>query len=425
MDCSVLQFGAKADGVSLDTDAIQKAVDFVSEHGGGKVILPKGFYLSGTIRLRDRVELHLEEGSVLKGSGDLSHYNALDEYPQNFESEREGWSGRHLILAVEQRDIAITGKGIICGNGKAFFDTPHRCKSFNYFWSRGIAKAINGQRPGQMIALVECKNVRICDFTIEDSPCWSLLLHGCEHASIEGITVRNPLNHANTDGIDLDTCFDVSVVNCDIDTGDDAIAIRCNGRKLLSGRKVCEGIRISRCKLASSACGIRFGVGVGEIRDVVCSDLSITRAGSALELMTAYLKRGDANLYGLICRGIRSENVSYPFRFLQWNDSVIRNVSISDYVSECFCAASFESEKNGCISDVEIRDFSMKIVPAPFILDERAPSERGEYAFSAQGVSGLSLKNVQAFVSEACRDEWKGLSRFADCENMRKENCNF
>lgn len=423
MDCSILEFGAIGDGKTLNTACIQKAVDRVAESGGGRVSVPKGIFVTGTIRLQDHIELHLEEGAVIKGSPDLSHYNDLEEYPQNFQSEREGWSGKHLILAVEKKNVAITGKGTVCGNGEAFFDAPHRCKSFNYFWSRGIAKAVNGQRPGQMIVFVECQNICLTDFRMEDSTCWSLLLHGCENAEIFGLTVRNPLNHANTDGIDLDCCRDVSVSHCDIDTGDDAIAIRCSGKRLKSGRSVCERIRISDCKLASSACGIRFGVGVGKICDVVCKDLSITRAGSALELMTAYRKNGDANLSDISLESIRAVNASYPFRFLQWNESTIQNVRISDYRAESFCAATFECELKGSIRDVSVRDFSVKIVPAPFVLDERAPAERGEYAVFAQGVKGLYLENVAVSVSDSCKEEWKGLSAFPECENVSLKNC--
>lgn len=418
MERSILEFGAVSDGKTINTEAIQKTIDFVSAKGGGKVRVPKGVFLTGTVRLRDHIELHLEEGAVLKGSPDLADYNEFDEYPQNFQSEREGWSGKHLILAVEKEGVSITGSGAVCGNGEAFFDAPHRCKSFNYFWSRGIAKAINGQRPGQLIVFVECKDLRFADFSIEDSPCWSLLLHGCEHAEIQGIKIRNPLNHANTDGIDIDTCLDVTVSDCDIDTGDDAIAIRCNGAKLKSGRTVCERIIVQNCKLASSACGIRVGVGRGKIQNVICEDLSITRAGSAIELMTAYRKNGDANLYDLVFRRLHSANVSYPFRFLQWNESEIADVKISDYKSQCYCSAAFESELVGKIRNVAISDFSMEIVPAPFILDERASAERGAYAFSAQGVDGLLLENVQTIISDSCKDEWEGLFSVTNCKNV-------
>ena len=422
---SILEFGAIPDGKTLNTQAIQKTIETVFANGGGRVIVPKGVFLTGTVRLQDHIELHLEEGAVLKGSPDLADYNEFEEYPQNFQSEREGWSGKHLILAVEKEDVSITGKGAICGNGEAFFDAPHRCKSFNYFWSRGIAKAVNGQRPGQMIAFVECKKVLFSDFTIEDSPCWSLLLHGCEQGIIRGLTIRNPLNHANTDGIDVDTCLDVSVSDCDIDTGDDAIAIRCNGKNLKSGRTVCEKIRVKNCKLASSACGIRVGVGRGKIQNVVCEELSITRAGSAIELMTAYRKNGDANLYDLTFAQIRATNVSYPFRFLQWNESEIVGVKIAHYKAQCHCAVAFESELPAKIRNAVISDFSMEIVPAPFVLDERAPGERGFYAFSVQGVDGLLLENVLAVISEPCRDEWRGLYQVTESENVTKNNCNF
>ena len=110
---SVKDFGAKGDGLTLDTEAIQTALDRTAQRGGGVVVLPAGTYLSGSIWLRDNTELHLEEGAVLKGSPDIKDYCGADCCPQN-ESEMgfgDNISGGHLILGVGVRNATLSGPG--------------------------------------------------------------------------------------------------------------------------------------------------------------------------------------------------------------------------------------------------------------------------------------------------------------------------
>ena len=123
MNTSILDFGARGDGVTLCTAQICAAINACAESGGGRVTVPAGVYVTGTVVLRDHVELHLEQGAVLKGSTDMEDYNALDAYAQNFSSPvHEKWLGKHLILAVECTDVALTGGGTVDGSGDAFFD---------------------------------------------------------------------------------------------------------------------------------------------------------------------------------------------------------------------------------------------------------------------------------------------------------------
>ena len=118
----VRAFGAKGDGATMDTAAVQATLDACSRAGGGRVTVPPGTYLIGSIYLGDRTELHLESGATLLGSPNLADYNAPDAYPQNWGSKNEGWSAKHLILALEKKGVSITGRGVIDGNGRAFFD---------------------------------------------------------------------------------------------------------------------------------------------------------------------------------------------------------------------------------------------------------------------------------------------------------------
>ena len=140
----VRSFGAVGDGSTKDTEAIQQALDACAKTGG-RVVVPPGNYLTGSIFLGDNTELHLQDGATLVGSPDLADYNAEDAYEQNFSSSSEGWSGKHLILAIERRNVSITGRGAIDGNGRAFLEAkPSRYGSI--CWRDGCCEVRGGRK---------------------------------------------------------------------------------------------------------------------------------------------------------------------------------------------------------------------------------------------------------------------------------------
>lgn len=160
----VRDFGAVGDGVAKDTAAIQRAIDDASAAGGGVVDVPKGRYLCGSLFLRDNVELHLSEGAEIFASADPKDYNPPDVCVQNPTSRKENNSGAHLILAIETRNVAITGKGTINGNSPAFLKDAD-----GYAYPYGRIP----WRPGQMVFFAECEGVRIEGVSLCDSPYWS------------------------------------------------------------------------------------------------------------------------------------------------------------------------------------------------------------------------------------------------------------
>jgi len=427
MNCSVLDFGAVAKDGVLNTHAIQAAIDAVEEAGGGRVTVPAGTFLTGTLYLKDRVELHLEAGATLLGSSDLSHYNALDAYPENWESAKEEWTGKHLIIAYHKKDVAVTGLGKIDGNGKAFYEEPHRCKSFNYTWGYGIAKAKDktSLRAGQLMVFVECENVILSDFSVEDSPCWSVFLHGCEQVRVHGLKIHNPYTHANTDGIDIDTCRFVTVSQCLIDTGDDAITIRACGPRLLSGKDLCEYITITNCVLSTSAVAVRVGVGLGTVRFVTISDLTVARAGTVVEFITSYKKVGGVNMSDILVQNIVANQVSFPLRFFQENGAYIRNIGIQNLRAKAMCSSHLSAEEPGMISDISIRDLWVDIIEPLYVLDERAPDEKGWYPLWTKGVKNLELDHLCFSIPASLSHQWKGLYHEENCESTLITRCDF
>ena len=372
----VRDFGAKGDGAAKDTVAIQRALDACAK-AGGRVVVPPGTYLIGTVFLGDGTELHLQEGATLLGSPDLNDYNAADAYPQNFCSPREGWNAKHLILAVERRNVSITGRGAIDGNGRTFFDSkPFRygkiCWRDGYCPVRGPRKEMG--RPGQEIVFVECADVIVRDVIFRDMSCWSCLFHGCENVTVGGVTVRNGLRNMNTDGFDVDSCRNVRIGDCDITTGDDAIAIRGVPSYLKDKTKVCENIRVSNIVCRVSADGVRVGVGNGTIRNVRVSDMTIERAGRGLHVQCCYVKtKGNVAVKGVDISDVTFERIKirdvadavlvgagYP-----GSKAKLENIRFNRIDAEFFAPCIVAGNGDTRAQDVSFTDCSFRVVRAP------------------------------------------------------------
>ncbi len=427
MNVSILDFGAVSGENTLNTTAIQNAIDTVAEAGGGRVTIPAGLFVTGTIYMKDHIDLHLEMGAVLKASENLDDYNPLDAYPENFGSPKEEWSGRHLIICYHKKDVAITGLGTIDGSGEAFYEEPHRSKSFNYIWGYGIAKAKDKEnlRPGQLLVFLESEDLLLTDFSITGSPCWTVFLHGCERVRVRGLKIQNDKRHANTDGIDIDTCRYVTVSDCIITTGDDAITVRASCAKLLSGKNICEHIAISNCILSSSAMAVRVGVGTGLVKNVKISGLVIERAACIVEFITSYKKRGGVSMSDIIVENVVADQISYPFQFIQENGAYIRDIKIQTIRAKAMCSTYFISEDPGLLSDISLRDITIDIIPSIYVLDERAANEKGWYAIWGICAKNIDLDNIQFRIPKSLNHEWNGQFHSENCENVSISGCSF
>ena len=280
-DFDVRAYGAKGDGVIKDTSALQRAIDAAGDAGGGRVVVPAGTYLTGSLYLKDGVELHLKKDAVIFGSPDKEDYNAADICPQNWTSKSESASGAHLILALEKKNVSITGEGWVDGNCRAFLLGPHIV----------YAQSKVPWRPSQMIYFVQCDGVRLEGFCTRDAPYWTCLLFGCRDVAVKGLTMRQmryPHTH-NGDGLDIDTCECVTVDDCDILASDDALTLRaCAGR--LTRPMECRDVTVRNCRLSSACTAMRIGVGDGVIRDCHIKGLKIWRTRSGFDLVSSWNK---------------------------------------------------------------------------------------------------------------------------------------
>jgi len=240
---NVRDYGARGDGRSRDTAAIQKAIDAASRQGGGTVLLPAGSYLCGTLHLRSGVAIEIARGAILLASPNAEDFDKYEALPFKPVDDHETTYFRHaLITGEELEDVAIYGYGVIDGN---------RSK-------RG------GPKP---VALKRCRRVSIRDLSIRNSPNYAISLLGCEDVLIDGVRILN----SYSDGIDPDCCRFVRIANCYVDSWDDAIVLKTS--QALGEPRPTEHVTISNCVLRTSCNHFKLGTeSRGDFRNIVLSN---------------------------------------------------------------------------------------------------------------------------------------------------------
>jgi polygalacturonase len=254
---NIKDYGAVADGQTLNTLAIQKAIDAATAKGGGKVVVPAGVFLTGTINLKNGVELSLDKGAVLLGSTNLSDYQRNDR-----------WYA--LILADKQNNIAITGYGTIDGQGNALAKNVIKLVK-----NGAIIDPLKLNRPDehfrpQLIELQRSTQVKIQHITLKNSSCWVETYNQCTDLLIDSITVQSTA-FWNNDGIDIVDCKNVKVKNCNINAADDGICLKSS-----DPASACDNFEITDCKIRSSASAIKFGTAsLGGFRNIKIDRIDI------------------------------------------------------------------------------------------------------------------------------------------------------
>jgi hypothetical protein len=295
----VRNFGARGDGSTLDTRAIQQAIDKAEAAGGGVVNIPPGTYKIGTLILRDNIQLNLVAGAELLGSPDYHDYT---EVRQRYESRTRDLYARYfMIFAENARNISITGHGLINGNGLENFrqTNPQNLRPY-------------------MIRLVHCENVTIRDVRLLEAANWTLHLLGCRDVNIEGILIVNH-GQGNRDGLDIDACDRVRVSDSRFATTDDAIVMKA------TNDTICQNITVTNCILSSKGSAIKTGTeSSGGFKNIVVSNCVITDIPkhAGIELMTV----DGGVMENILLDNITMENVATPIfirlglRVRPWKD---------------------------------------------------------------------------------------------------------
>jgi polygalacturonase len=274
---SVAELGAVADGYTSCTAAIQQAIDRCAERGGGTVFIPAGKYVTGTLWLRSNIILHLDAGAIILGETDPTAYPI---WSSRWEGSGAQAGHAPLIAGEGLTNIALTGRGIIDGRGEPW-------------WNLFNQKKLRNMRPN-LVRLVDCQDVLIDGLTFVNSPRWTLNPTACDNLTITNVTIRNPHDSPNTDGINPDACSNVHISNCHIDVGDDCITIKSGSEE--DGRRAprsCQNVTITNCTMLHGHGGVVIGSEMsGGVRNVAISNCVFCGTDRGIRLKS---RRGRGN----------------------------------------------------------------------------------------------------------------------------------
>lgn len=270
-----------------NTTAIQNAIDSVARAGGGRVIVPPGEWFVTTIQMRAGTTLHLARNCTIKAHHNLDDYPVFDECKENH--DRQPY---HLIYANRIEHFTIEGDGTIDGQGPVFWDPPLPGSE----WIRHRVK-----RPSPLLEIRNCRHVTLRDFTIHESPGWTIHTLASRFIRISGLTIRNHMRGPNNDGIDITGCQDVTISDCDITGCDDNIII-----KSMPDGADCERIAVTNCILETACACLGLGAeSYGVIRDITFSNCVI-------------------------------RNSLRPIMIEMWDAGLVENITFNNITGRCF-----------------------------------------------------------------------------------------
>jgi len=373
------EYGACPDGRTMNTSAIQQAIDACHKAGGGRVVCGPGRFLTGSLELKSNVELHLMAGCTLVGSTAVDDY--VDFVAPGFRGElAPERNSKSLIRAVGAENVSIPGAGAIDGSGLAFYDTRNLT---GRFFSKPPTP-----RP-RMVMFYECRDVRFEDALFIDSPCWTFWLMKCERVSIRGLKVIGDQRMINNDGIDLDCCRDVTVSDCIIRTSDDCLVLRAI-RQMFEDPRPCENITITNCVLDSWCQGIRGGCpGDGVIRNATFSNLVINSLhhGITFEFPKRYLPAdglASADVHDILFSNVTIQSAGLPIRVVVEEGIELRrlsDLSFSDFRIRSGGPCMITGSPETIIRDVKFSNMTIKT--------------SGEDPIICRHCEGVELTNVE------------------------------
>ncbi len=381
-----------------NTRLLQSQLDEAAAQGRGRVVIPPGRWEVTTLFLRSHLEVELAPGAVLTPTADLGLY---PELKHGHNKDRQPF---HLLVAEDLEDIALTGRGTIHGNGPAFWsglvypDMP---------WIKAKPRRVS-----PLLEIRRCRRVTLRDFTILESPGWTVHLHDCDDVRVDALTIDNHLYGPNNDGLDINGCRRVAVSNCFIRGCDDNICI-----KSTQDARRSEHITVTNCVLESTCSAIGLGAETwNSIRHVAVSNCSVR---NAIRMIQIIMWDGGivehvafSNITGRALTSIGTDRAIH-FDIQQHNGEnpqlgTMRHIVASNITCETRGRILLTAQDGATMEDITLRDVRLVYpeVEDPALtvprsrsvqLSNFSPEARvARAAVVADNVAGLVLANVAA-----------------------------
>jgi len=347
--------GVTGDGITLVTTSIQSAIDELSNQGGGRLSIPAGVWVSGPIELKSHIDLHLESGAVLLFSPDTLLYPLVETVFEGKPAVRR----QSPVWAQDATDISISGNGILNGNGE-YWRPLKRAKVTDGQWksmTSGSGRFENSKlwvpegtrsstRP-VLVALHECKRVKMEGVTLMNSPAWSMHLLMCEQIILDGVSFRNPTYAQNGDGLDVESCKGALIVNCTFDVGDDAICMKSGkdeeGRKR---GKPTENVIVNGCTVFSGHGGFVIGSEMsGGIRNISVSNCQFVGTDIGLRFKSTRGRGGVVEriyVNDISMSNIKNDAILFNLYYFS-NTDTIKRVAVVDETTPIFRDITIEN----------------------------------------------------------------------------------
>jgi polygalacturonase len=322
-------FGASGDGVTLNTQAIQRAIDDCSEKGGGRIEFEPGVYLTGALYLKSNVELHIGKEVVLKA---VDRIEEFPELPTRVAGIEMLWPSA-IINVINQQNVAITGQGVIDGNGRYLWNKYWEMR--NDYDKQGLRWIVDYDcKRVRSLLVSESSHVTVDGLTFLQAGFWTIQLLYSSYCTVNGVTIRNntEVSGPSTDGIDVDSSHHIRIENCDIDCNDDNICLK-------AGRDA-DGLRVNRPTeyVFVRNCIARKGAGLitcgsetsGNIRYIYCTESQAIGTAAALRIKSA-MTRGGIVEY-IYMNKVVTDSVKYVFNCdMNWNPAYSYSTLPAEY----------------------------------------------------------------------------------------------
>lgn len=285
----VLNYGAIGNGKTLDTAAIQRAIDEASAFAGNAQVLVRGGkkYLVGSLELKGSIDFHLADDAQLLVSTRREDYRGGLAGSVSGDTMANASGG--VIIADGAKGLRITGTGSLQGRAKEFMT---RYNPAGGWW-------IPGPFRPKMFVLTRCTDLEVRDITFAEAPNWGLHMLGCDHVLVDNVKVRNLLDVPNCDGIDPDHSRNVEIRNCDLVCGDDGVVIKSSPQKVDYGE--CANIHVHDCTIETQDAGLKIGTETtSDIRDIRFERCTIKNSSRGLCIQL----RDEASVYNIDFRDI-------------------------------------------------------------------------------------------------------------------------